>query len=388
MQFVRNRFMPKKSYTPPVVTEVVPEKNSDSRMVPLRSDDLWAGTFDNESKLIAPWYTRNFLEVLVTWDISKWKVFEYGGGNSTLWWRHHVRQVHTIDTHEEWSQKIGIQCATSEEEFLNYPLEFINTEKFDCIIIDGDKYSRDKCTEIAIKCLKPAGILIIDNYEQPSVPADWTLTNELLKNITKHVYLQPGHPDWKTAYWVMDDSTPKRKMISDRTIGNGAYGTHIAPLMTAVMNTSGPVFEMGCGDFSTPFLHELCKKQGKYLLSTDTSNDWISLFLDMQSDNHEFKYVPVYEDDWEKNPKPELWDTIGNQSWGVVFVDHRPGERRRVDIERFADNAEIIVAHDTEYDGYEYEKVFCKFKYRFDYKRYSVYTTLVSNTVDVSALFT
>jgi predicted SPOUT superfamily RNA methylase MTH1 len=107
----------------------------------------------------------------------------------------------------------------------------------------------------------------------------------------------------------------------------------------------------------------------------------------MRSSNHEFIYVPVYEDDWEKNPKPELWDNVGNQTWGVVFVDHRPGERRTVDIKRFSNKSDIIVVHDTEYIGYGYESVFSDFKYRFDYKRYNTYTTLVSNSVDVSKFF-
>jgi hypothetical protein len=173
----------------------------------------------------------------------------------------------------------------------------------------------------------------------------------------------------------------------NRVLKDAEFGTHMAPLITAVMNTTGPVFEMGCGDYSTPLLHSICKKQGRYLLSTDTSKDWISLFLDMENENHSFVHVPVYENDWDKNPTPDKWDEVGNQSWGVVFIDHRPGERRREDIVRFADSADIIVVHDTENPGYGYEPAFELFKYRYNYMRYTTYTTLVSNTVDVAALF-
>ena len=173
----------------------------------------------------------------------------------------------------------------------------------------------------------------------------------------------------------------------NRTLSDSLYGTHMAPLITAVMNTTGPVFEMGCGDYSTPLLHAICKKQERFLLSADTSADWILLFTDMESKNHEFKYVPVYENDWDLNPKPERWNLVGEQAWGVVFIDHRPGDRRKVDIERFANLAEIIVVHDTEQPSYDYESVFKIFKFRYDYKRYSTYTTLVSNTVDVAKLF-
>lgn len=174
----------------------------------------------------------------------------------------------------------------------------------------------------------------------------------------------------------------------NRKLGNPNFGTHMAPLITSVMNTDGPIFEMGCGDYSTPILHAICEKQQRKLLSTDTSNEWLNLFIDLTSTYHKFEYVPVYEDDWEKNPKPELWDKVGNQNWGVVFIDHRPGERRKDDIKRFQNSADIVVVHDTETESYRYESVFNLFKYRYDYKRYSTYTTIVSNKIDVSKLFT
>ena len=176
-------------------------------------------------------------------------------------------------------------------------------------------------------------------------------------------------------------------MNLNREMGHSSYGTHITPLVTAVMNTKGPVFEMGCGDFSTPLLHSICKAQSRELLSTDTSKEWLEHFRDLECGFHKFVYVPVYEDDWELNPKHERWDDIGNQHWSVVFVDHRPGERRRIDVERFKDTAEIIVVHDTETPSYDFEGVFSQFKYRYDYMRYNRYTTLVSNFIDISALF-
>jgi len=176
-------------------------------------------------------------------------------------------------------------------------------------------------------------------------------------------------------------------MRTNRTLGNPNYGTHMTPLITAVMNTKGDVFEMGCGDYSTPMLHAVCMATNKKLLSTDTSKQWLNLFLDLENENHSFLHVPVYDDDWELNAKPQVWDNIGNQSWGVVFIDHRPGDRRREDIKRFANSAEIIVVHDTENPDYKYEEAFVDFTYRYDYCRYQTRTTLVSNSIDVSNLF-
>jgi hypothetical protein len=158
------------------------------------------------------------------------------------------------------------------------------------------------------------------------------------------------------------------------------YGTHIHPLTVAVLATKGDVLEMGCGDFSTPLLHALCK--GRVLVSTDTDAQWLTKFSDLQHNHHVLKYVNVYE-----GGSPGNWDEFAKYRWSVVLIDHRPGERRAVDIHRMKDSAEIIVVHDTETAGYGYERVFSEFKYRYDYKRYSVWTTLVSQTVDVAKLF-
>jgi hypothetical protein len=96
----------------------------------------------------------------------------------------------------------------------------------------------------------------------------------------------------------------------------------------------------------------------------------------------------VYDNDWDSNPKPSKWDHVGNEmEWGVVFIDHRPGERRKVDIERFRDKAEIIVVHDTDEESYMVNSVLNTFNFRHDYKVYRTHTTLVSNKVDVSKLF-
>lgn len=160
------------------------------------------------------------------------------------------------------------------------------------------------------------------------------------------------------------------------------YGTHITPLTTAVLATYGPVFEMGSGDFSTPLLHSICKRMNREMLTADTDKDWLLNFKDLASPEHKFIYVPVYE-----LKDPSLWGKVGNQKWSVVFIDHRPGERRALDILRFKELAEIIVVHDTENPGYQYENSFKEFKYRYDYLRYSVRTTLVSNFIDVSKLF-
>lgn len=161
--------------------------------------------FDHKLNLIYPWYTKQFLNILDTWDVSSWKVFEYGCGNSTLWWKKKARTVLSVDANEDWAKKTKSYFTRNKKDFIEFPLKLINEEKFDCIIIDGEPIEwRDDCTEIALKSIKNNGIIIIDNYEQASVGLkSWDKTNVLLNKYSKKVYQQAGHQDWKTAYWVI-----------------------------------------------------------------------------------------------------------------------------------------------------------------------------------------
>ncbi len=178
----------------------------------------------------------------------------------------------------------------------------------------------------------------------------------------------------------------------------GGFGSHITALIAAAAHTDGPILELGCGPGSTFQLHALCAQKKRKLITTDTSLSWLKKFNYLATDWHEFIYVPVYENDWDLNPNPHLWDEIGkNTHWSIVLVDHRPGERRKDDVLRFKDQADIIVVHDTEVNGqsgytdvqseYGLEPIFDQFKYRIDFDRFNPRTTIVSNLIDISKIF-
>jgi len=108
------------------------------------------------------------------------------------------------------------------------------------------------------------------------------------------------------------------------------------------------------------------------LVSADSKKEWLERFLDLKSKNHKLYHI----EDWAKF---ELID----EKWDVAFVDHAPGERRKEDIKRFKDNVKYIVVHDSETSSYGYEPVFSEFKYRYDFKRYPTWTTVVSNLIPI-----
>lgn len=176
--------------------------------------------------------------------------------------------------------------------------------------------------------------------------------------------------------------------------GINSFGTHFPVLATVAAWTTGPILEMGCGDYSTPMLHGLCAPTKRTLVSTDAHKGWLELFTDMERDWHTFIYVPAYEPENNQprniwiSPNSNAWDTIGSDShWGIVFIDHTPGLRRVVDIERLRPNTDIFVIHDTDDSTYGYDRVVKTFKYTYEYRRYRSTTLVVSDTIDVAKFF-
>ncbi len=170
-------------------------------------------------------------------------------------------------------------------------------------------------------------------------------------------------------------------MIENRKLASAAFGTHITPLIAAVMATKGDVVEFGMGDYSTPLLHEIIHSQringsDRKLVSFESDPDWLKNFADLASHWHSIMNVP----DWNNV-------FLNNYNTSVLLIDHAPAEQRRLDILKYANSAKIIVVHDTDkMKYYDYGSAFETFQYVFTYKRYSKTTTLLSNYIDVTKL--
>jgi predicted O-methyltransferase YrrM len=153
---------------------------------------------DTESHLVMPWYTLPALEWLKKQDVKEWRVFEYGAGYSTIWWRANADYVNSIDNDKTWATAMSTWWSgghlTPRKE------AYIGSIKgsFDCVVIDGDW--RLECLEYSIPYLKPGGFMIIDNWGQDDFPpVAMERAEELLKGWTKVVHKQPNHSRWATA---------------------------------------------------------------------------------------------------------------------------------------------------------------------------------------------
>jgi hypothetical protein len=152
------------------------------------------------------------------------------------------------------------------------------------------------------------------------------------------------------------------------------YDSHRPLLWAALESTKGLVIEMGIGYGSTPFLSEYCLGMNRKLVSFENNKEWFEKFDGFF--DHEINFVTEWDVVFMMFPNPD-----------VLFIDHAPGERRKIDISRFANHAKIIVAHDTEPaadDGYKIRAELKKFKYMVDYQTDGAWATAVSNFIDVT----
>lgn len=187
-------------------------------MIDLNSQNEWQ--FHDENGMIMPWYTKPALDEIVTWDLKDKVVFEYGCGASTLWWRSRAKAVYSVDEDREYAEATGAYLAKSPVDYLHYIYEF---HPLDIVIIDGERL-RQECIEHALKCLKPGGVLIYDNWMQPEVEVQTEETQKLLLSLPHAIYKQPGHPDWQTLIATKTKVITDMKIHEVSILPNGEYG--------------------------------------------------------------------------------------------------------------------------------------------------------------------
>lgn len=151
--------------------------------------------FDERLSIPYPWYTRPCLEFMEKMDFRFKRVWEYGVGDSTAWYRAKGAYCVGVDNDLDWCLKTsGAFCKPHYPEYCNKILE---AGFFDIVIIDGAW--RDLCTEFALKQLKPGGLLIIDNYKQKTADLEhWPLTEKLIEGMDVKYFKEPDHIDWQT----------------------------------------------------------------------------------------------------------------------------------------------------------------------------------------------
>ncbi len=116
-----------------------------------------------------PWFTYPAIEFLAQFDFGLKRVFEYGAGNSTLYWSSRAASVVSVESAGQWYRDLADRIPKTVQlvylaEAGKYAAEIANHPGgFDIIIVDG--IERMACSRIAPDHLREGGMIILDNSD-------------------------------------------------------------------------------------------------------------------------------------------------------------------------------------------------------------------------------
>ena len=119
-----------------------------------------------------PWFTYSFIDFIEERLSKEFNVFEFGSGNSTLYFAKRVKQVTSVEHNSEWYNKLKSKIPNSSNLILSksdgmedYITELKQSNKnYDIIIIDG--IYRNECCFIATNFLTDEGVIILDDSKR------------------------------------------------------------------------------------------------------------------------------------------------------------------------------------------------------------------------------
>ena len=137
----------------------------------------WFTAFDHHQAVDAhnqpiPWVTYSFIDFIKERLHKDLTIFEYGSGNSTLFYASRVKNVVSVEHDEAWYNKIVNQKAPNAEMIftkLDTNGEYSQKakllgQKFDIIIVDGR--DRVNCCKHGVTALSENGAIILDDSER------------------------------------------------------------------------------------------------------------------------------------------------------------------------------------------------------------------------------
>ena len=116
-----------------------------------------------------PWYTYPAIEFLYQFDFSNCDIFEFGSGNSSLFWGKRAKTVISVESDREWFDSVKNKISENQKIlFASDKMDYVHSiqasnQVFDIVIVDG--MWRGLCTVEAVKSMKPGGFIIFDNLD-------------------------------------------------------------------------------------------------------------------------------------------------------------------------------------------------------------------------------
>ena len=172
-----------------------------------------------------PWYTYPAFEYLNQLDFQDKDIFEYGAGNSSLFWANKARSVISIESDKEWYVSLKNKIKPNQKLLLmEEEQDYVNSiykdqKKYNVIVIDG--VHRLSCSKVAVQCLAPGGLIILDNSDW--FPKTTTILREAGLIQVDFTGLGPiNYYTWTTSIFLDRNFSPKSRseLQPDHGIGS------------------------------------------------------------------------------------------------------------------------------------------------------------------------
>jgi predicted O-methyltransferase YrrM len=143
--------------------------------------------------------------------MNDFTIFEYGAGNSTLWWAARVSAIYVCEHDPEWykimENKVPAKVVLKQIDLTEagkYCQEISqHKDKFNIIVVDGR--DRNNCLRNCLPALTKDGVVILDNSERDSYKEG---IDYLLQNGFRRIDFEgmgPVNPSaWSTSIFYKD----------------------------------------------------------------------------------------------------------------------------------------------------------------------------------------
>ena len=116
-----------------------------------------------------PWYTYPATEYLKRFDFSDKRIFEWGCGNSSLFWAQRSKEIISVEDNKKWFDIVDknkfadqkIILLEKKEDYIRAIAD--QKERFDVVIIDAEH--RYECAKRLVASCQGVGLVILDNSD-------------------------------------------------------------------------------------------------------------------------------------------------------------------------------------------------------------------------------
>lgn len=172
----------------------------------VKSAYMWK-SIDRNGKPV-PWFTYPAIEYLTYLDLSAMRVFEYGSGNSTLFFSKRCRQITSVEDDPAWWEYVEQTVGDNGQVILEVAkadyIAAVQKDKqlWDIIVIDGSH--RRECAVAAARALNSGGLIIVDDADGETAACE-VLRREGLIEVDFHGF-GPINGYTKTTAFFLDPS--------------------------------------------------------------------------------------------------------------------------------------------------------------------------------------